>query len=217
MSAAISKNAFFYASVFFVIVLSSIRSYPVYGKLDFFLLDGRTWWPSWRPMIETVINLGNQQPILSDMITCTVLRGVFGQRAVAFRFDHRYNHVDIEQFIMMNREQVLPYGALLLLFKENSISPDADEEASMSVSQLLTDTVMFVSRRKKERVLSEQTPYRCLINLQSFTTSWVPTETGHWSPAWGDPSLLYEFKGKHGKEMETILREEIPENCMVYF
>ena len=78
---------------------------------------------------------------------------------------------------------------------------------------ILSDAARAVARIRA----TAQKPYRCLINLHDFPPSWVPRETGHWSPDWARPSLIYTFHGKHGKEMRQLLHKDPPENCTVYF
>jgi len=214
------KNTFFLVSLLGVIGLSSIRSFPVYGKLDFILLDGRTWWKPLQPMIEEIIAQGDDE-ILSDMITCTILRGVFAQKAVAFRFDRHYSHVQVEEFLKSNRERVMPFGAASLLLHEDShvaenLNLQIDNQR-ISVRQILIDAAMMTDERKKDAKVKKNYPYRCLINLHGFASSWVPGETGHWSEKWSKPYLMYEFQGKHGKEIEPLLRGNPPDNCMVYY
>ena len=53
-----------------------IRSGPVYGKLDFILLETRPWWREWNPMIQNLPKQ-DQKPIYSDPQTSAVLHGVF--------------------------------------------------------------------------------------------------------------------------------------------
>ena len=41
------------------IQLSAIRSPPIYGKLDFLLLDNKPWWPDWEIIINDSIKNKN--------------------------------------------------------------------------------------------------------------------------------------------------------------
>ena len=59
-------------------MIGSIRSGPVYGKLDFILVETRPWWNEWRPMIENLMKQKGK-PIYSDALTSNVLNGVFNQ------------------------------------------------------------------------------------------------------------------------------------------
>jgi len=170
-------------------------------------------------MIEEIMSQGDKV-ILSDMITCTILRGVFGQRAVAFRFDLQYNHVHVEDFLDANRERVMPFGAVSLLLKDRLDYPtpqNSPARYSRSVLQTLVDGAKMTVQRRNNPQEGGSYPYRCLINLHGFESSWVPAETGHWPERWSKPYLLYEFQGKHGKEIEPLLKKNLPQNCMVYF
>jgi hypothetical protein len=59
-----------------IVAVSSVRSGPVYGKLDFLLLEGRPWLAEWKPMIRSVIGR-NEKTILTDSVTSTVFSSVF--------------------------------------------------------------------------------------------------------------------------------------------
>ena len=61
--------------------LSTIRSDPVYGKLDFILLESKPWWNDWKPMIQKLMKQ-NKKPIYTDALTSNVLNGVFNQLTV---------------------------------------------------------------------------------------------------------------------------------------
>lgn len=220
MDLTLWRKFFFLLCLLCIVVLSSVRSRPVYGKLDFLLVDGHPWWRPWQPMIEQVLQDGNT-PILSDMATSTVLRAVFAQKAVSFRFVRRYSHLDVDTLVEMNQgeKKNFPAGALVLLLdlENRKLSSDAtypkqaEEGDNSSIVQLLAETARAMADRPGKH------PYRCLINLHGFTPSWVPIETGHWSPQWADTARFYEFRGRHGKEMESLLMDNPPENCTVYF
>jgi hypothetical protein len=214
------RNVYFFICLVGIIGLSSIRSQPIYGKLDFLLLDGHPWWIPWRSMIEQVIAQG-EQPIISDITTSTVLRAVFAQKAIAFRFDRRYVHLDVDTLVSMNRgtKKVLPVGALFVLLGTGknttvgryTLSEKANAMRDQSLVGILTDAVRKMAAMKKKY------PYRCLINLHGFAPSWVPVETGHWSTQWADTSWFYEFKGKRGDDMESLLKANPPKNCTVFY
>lgn len=211
------KNIYFLVCLALVLGLGSIRSYPVYGKMDFILLPGRPWWPPWRTMIDDVLQQG-EKPIVSDIVTSTVFRAVFAQKAVAFRFSYRYGQIDIERLNAENSQQLQPLGPLLLLLKNTpEFQIDGDllaESRGRMITRMLIDAAVAERQVVDD---GKNYPYRCLINLHGFTPSWVPAETGHWSENWADPSLIYEFKGMRGKKMVQLLRDDPPANCMVYF
>lgn len=203
-----------------VLVLSSIRAFPVYGKLDFFLLDGRPWWKPWRSMIEETLIQG-KQPILSDIITSSVLRAVFAQEAVAFRFDRKYAQVDVEAYSILNAKQknIPPMGGILLLLGNGPDAKSGEAGQPSSRGKSVMELMMELAKATLApvEIAEQQHPYRCLINLQGFKPSWVSKETGHWPWKWAYPSELYEYRGLRGEDMNRLLRQEPPENCMVYF
>ena len=71
-------NLFWLACLASVIGMGTIRSPPFYGKLDFYLLDGRPWWPGWSALI-TETQTQDQTPVYTDYATAYVLSGVFGE------------------------------------------------------------------------------------------------------------------------------------------
>ncbi len=206
------RLAYFLICLVIIIGLSSVRTEPVYGKLDFLLLDGRPWWPSWRPMIEEIIHDG-RQPIFSDRMTSSVLRAVFNQRAVSFRFDSRFIRLNVTRLSELNEKEVsvLPVGGLYLMLHDDQCSSD---DSSYLVDILEKYVGLAIEQQKDGR---ESTPYRCVINVRGFAPSWVPRETRHWPRRWADTSFWYEFEGMRGKDMVQLLREDPPGNCKVYF
>lgn len=72
------KSHYFTGCLITLIVLSGIRSSPIYGKTDFILLDSRPWWISWKPMIESAMKRSFNKPVLTDVVTGNVLHGIFG-------------------------------------------------------------------------------------------------------------------------------------------
>jgi len=194
--------------------LSSIRSAPVHGKLDFYLLDGMPWWEPWRPMIESILEQP-QKPILSDMITDTVLRAVFAQPSPGFRHVRYFYHLDIKEMERVNACQPLPLpvGSIYLLLAEHD-----DDGGTMLPSSKEVFMLKILAEGVSEKKSSVRScRYRCIINLHDFSPSWVPFETGHWSPLWTKPSLVYDFDGKHGKELRLMLHKYPPATCRVYF
>ena len=214
------RRGYFLCCLLAVVLLASIRSQPVYGKLDFYLLDGCPWWKSWRPMIEQTLAGNSARPILSDMITDTVFRAVFAQPSPGFRSNRLFSHISVERFEKMNRIQsrLEPVGALLLLLGNQKSGAGGKSRKSVYSNRQHTRTILTDAAREEALWRKNATsPYRCIINIHDFTPSWLPIETRHWSPDWARPSLLYTFRGKHGKEMRQLFRKEPPENCTVYF
>ncbi len=204
------RKVYFFTCLVCLIGLSSVRSPPVYGKLDFLLLDGHPWWRPWHAMIEQVIAQG-EQPIITDLATSTVLRAVFAQKTVAFRGNRQYTHLDVDALVEMNRgeKKAFPVGALYILLSGGGNS--TGDSSDLSLVRILIDVAL------KMAAMKEKYPYRCLINLQGFTPSWVPVETGHWSTQWANTSWFYEFMGMHGDDMEYLLKANPSKSCMVYY
>ncbi len=207
----IFSTAYYLLCCGLVVLVAGIRSAPVYGKLDFLLLDGKPWWPEWRAMIEEVIQQP-PRPILTDPMTSTVLRGVFDQQTLFYRDSSGVVPLRIEEMDKLSAggKTAFPLGALLLLLAPDSVTVRADgghvEHAPISA---------VPSGGMKE----DNRRYRCLVNLQGFSGSWVPGETGHWWPAFADTGGFYTFQGLDGRRwiMEERLRESPPHHCSVYF
>ena len=193
------------------IALGTIRSAPIYGKMDFYFLEEAPWWKPWQPMIEQVLG-GGIQPIIADMITETVFRGVFAQPSPGFRFNPHFARINIEELIFMNNclsHHYEPIGALYLLLSGETTNQK--ERILDLLSRVAAKTAKEQSTKK------QQYQYRCVINLHDYPASWVPYETGHWSPLWSQPSHIYAFHGKRGKELRQLLRDNPPPGCMVFF
>jgi len=204
-----------------IVGMSSIRSSPVYGKLDFLLLNGRPWWRPWQPMITRILQQGNQ-PVLSDMMTSTVMRGVFGQKALLFRFDRRYLPADVEAFSQLNTPPCpfLPVGAVYLLLADGERIIDkssAKDRFSLKGGMIRMLGDLAKLQRKNCKPDQNDLPYRCVINLRGFPPSWVASESGHWSKWFAYTSSLYRYHGIRGRQLEQLLRENPPQNCIVFF
>ena len=213
------SKIYFYFCLTAILLLASMRSAPVYGKLDFILLNGRPWWTAWKPMVEQILEQGNQ-PILTDSITSTVLRAVFLQKTVAFRFNYKFSNIDVQDMLHMNNSlrKIIPVGALFLLLNKQSYHDQNVNKGKLknvqikSLHELMYDLVKHLGKEETQRK-----PYRCVINLHGFTPSWVPVETGHW-PGWlAHTSAMYRYKGVHGQSLVEIFKKNPPENCMVFF
>lgn len=207
--------------LFMIIGLGSIRSPPVYGKLDFLLLDGRSWWGAWQPMITKVLRQGTR-PVLSDMMTSTVLRGVFGQRALLFRFDRRHSPADVEVFSKLNVPvcHLLPPGAIFLLMSsgERINGKMAAMDRNAFKEGLIKNFADVAELERNDRRQNKNNlPYRCIINLRGFSPSWVASETGHWPKWFAHTSLFYRYHGLRGDQLGALLRKRPVENCMVFF
>jgi len=158
------KAKYFTVSLVIIIMISSIRSGPVYGKLDFISLETRPWWSEWKPMIKNIMK--QEQKIYTDKLTSMVLRDIFNL-PIANKYRGRFR------------------GSVL----------DVKSMDTGKMSQ----------------------KYRYIINLHGFNPSWVPKETGHWSPKLANTSLYYRYNRLRGEELKRFLKENPLKNCEVYF
>ncbi len=204
-----------------IVGLGSVRSSPIYGKLDFLLLDGRPWWRAWQPMITKVLQQGTR-PVLSDMMTSTVLRGVFAQKALLFRFDRRHSPADLEVFSKLNVPvcHLFPPGAVYLLMSSQektngNMATMLRNDQQEGLIKIFADIAELdkTDRRKNKN----NCPYRCIINLRGFSPSWVASETGHWPQWFAHTSLLYRYQGVGGDQLGPLLSKRPVENCMVFY
>ena len=92
---SVLTRAFFSVCLLAIILVSGIRSGPIYGKLDFTLLDSRPWWPEWEPEITKLLQK-EKVKIITDPVTGTVLRGVFNQPTHRFRQMSRLEIIHVE-------------------------------------------------------------------------------------------------------------------------
>lgn len=72
---------FFLCCLVGMVLLATVRSPPIYGKIDFIMLDSRPWWPGWKPLIVTA-KKNSALPVYTDYITSYILVGVMGLRSV---------------------------------------------------------------------------------------------------------------------------------------
>lgn len=148
------KNIYFLACLVLIFGLGSIRSSPVFGKLDFLFLPGRPWQDPWHTMIEDVV-AQEEKPIVSDIITSTVFRAVFVQKAVAFRFTRRYSRIDIARLEAENAQQRRAAGPLLLLL-ENEQNADGNPVTQLLLAVAAAEKKGSRRGRKKSLQMSDQ-------------------------------------------------------------
>lgn len=208
------RYSFFFLSCLLMISASMIRSGPFYGKLDFLLLDKKPWWPAWKPMIEQTLKSG-KQTILSDPMTSTVLRGVFGQSTIYGRKLSYFKPLIVEKMDAENKPSYkgLPFAALILLLSEE---PSGENQ---TVSELMAEYVAHQKKAEKseKNPFFDEKTYRCIINIQGFRASWVPFETRHWNPYLADTKWFYRYHYTHVADLKAELKKYPPENCMVFF
>jgi hypothetical protein len=107
----IFNNIFYCACLAAMISLGMIRSYPLYGKIDFFLLDGRPWWPQWETLVQETRKIGNN-PVYTDYTTGYILAGIFGQQTVLKVSDYKVPRLYIEDMV----ENKVPEGKFTNIF-----------------------------------------------------------------------------------------------------
>ena len=169
-----------------LLVLSGMRSEPVYGKLDFLRLDSRPWWPAWQPMITELLAAPRPDPICTDPVTSMVLTAVFGLDA-APRWQEQGQHLEV-------------YAG-------------QDSHTFLKFRSLRRKKLMNIMACKQ---LAENSDYVCVINLHGFAPSWVGTETGHWQPDLTFTRRAYQLGGHRGRHLERLLEKKTLENCRVF-
>ena len=114
-------NHFWLVCLIGIIGLATIRSPPVYGKIDFFLLDGRPWWPSWKALIADS-RTNDKTPVYTDFITGYILDGVFGEVTLleVFQVQDKLPTLYIEDM----EENKLPAGLLNIYLTQEDFSKD---------------------------------------------------------------------------------------------
>lgn len=95
MRSRLVGNLFYGLCLLLVFVAGMQRSKPIYGKGDFYLVDGRPWWPAWRALIEDTRSRGHA-PVYTDYMTGYVLAGVFGERTVVNVGDEKMPQLEVE-------------------------------------------------------------------------------------------------------------------------
>ncbi len=207
-----AKRGFFFLSLLSLIFFGSHRAGPIYGKLDFLLLDSKPWWPAWKPMIEDLLNAESSKPILSDPMTSTVMRGVFGQETIHRRTLVFKNYFLVEKWDELNNVSYLPPGALILLLSSS-------EKNKQEVKEIMYNYASLINEKDKSYSVGmhPRAPYRCVINMMGFIPSWVPFETNHWQPKTADTKWFYRYHYTHVKDLRDELEKLPPQNCSVFY
>lgn len=193
---------------------STFRAAPFYGKYDFLTIDSMPWWPEWQPMIEQLMVQGYSQPVLSDPVTSSILRGVFHQNTVYSRRDMRRWVKFIEELDRSNSGpyEVLPAGAVYLL-----LAKDKNQR-----NELIEQFTTYVKKKNEIEKMDSTSfhtkkPFRCMINLRGFKPTWVPIETGHWRLRAADTKWFYRMKKTHVVDTEKEIQSQLPDNCDVFY
>jgi hypothetical protein len=98
------KNLFFCLVSIALITLGSIRSSPLYGKIDFFFVEGKPWWPAWKNLI-TQTREKSEIALYTDYVTAYVLAGVYGEKPLIDVEHHKTYLLTIEN---MARREIPP-------------------------------------------------------------------------------------------------------------
>lgn len=94
------------------LLLSSVQSGPIYGKLDFITVDSKKWWDAWQPMIEKVVTWEKEE-IETDYITGYLLYSVFNVQL---------KHNQHNQFTFLSSKQI-PKRSISTMI-QNSVDDD---------------------------------------------------------------------------------------------
>ena len=106
-------------SILVVFGLSTVRSGPVYGKLDFIMVDSLDWWDEWRPMLNAVEHHPDK-PVLTDPLTRKVVKGFLGQPLLKHEPQQRrvrYDIYELEQWPQIRN------GSIRCLMNLHAITP----------------------------------------------------------------------------------------------
>ncbi len=198
---------YFIVCCLLTIVLGSIRGAPIFGKLDFLLLESKPWWPDWKPAVESLLQQGDKQPILSDPVTSTVLRGVFGQSTVYKRKNIGRVVLSVEHLDELNAAPYvsLPVGPVSLLLGKNYTEKKSINKIFMKLIEDENIAGPFVGER----------PYRCFVNFKGFDPSWVPAETRHWRSRTAHTKWFYRMKNTHVRDMPEKIKDNPLKNCLI--
>jgi len=91
------KKIYFFIWLAGIILLSGIRSEPIYGKLDFILLNPCPWWETWGPMIDRIVR-HPEKKLYTDSLTSNLLNAVFNQPTVKpYQWPFYGSSIDIEK------------------------------------------------------------------------------------------------------------------------
>lgn len=220
------KILFVAACGFCMVMISMVRSEPVYGKLDFILVDSKNWWHEMRPMFEEVLTEGSQ-PIITDWTTGFIFERCFGQELYEFGQNAKYLQLNIFTINRINR----PFSerASLQSIYTLLLLADTGTKAKETNTQPLDDEVfapeplLDQNEADDEEVIRPKRPYRCVVNLKGFTPTWVPKETRHW-PASMAQTLGYYYLPIEGGEKPITNHERFIsrlesshiDNCQIY-
>ena len=114
-------NHFWLVCLIGIIGLATIRSPPVYGKIDFYLLDGRPWWPKWKTLV-TDNRTNGKVPICTDAVTGYILDGVFGEVTLLEGYQNRDRMFTL--YIEDMEENKIPAELLNIYLSQEGLTKD---------------------------------------------------------------------------------------------
>ncbi len=217
----ISSTSKRYLQIFFLSIVfsaflfvSSIRTFPFYGKLDFYRVDSKPWWPKWKIGIEELFARGKGE-VLTDPITGMVIRGVFGRPVVISSGKNNQQLLLVEEMDEQcgPRQKTIFAAPLILLLS------DVSNESRTEFYKILTSYANTEKRRRTNifNFSENEYPRHCLVNIRGFTYSWVPTESRHWNPGISKTRWFYRYHYTHVADLEQELRKYPPQNCIVLY
>ena len=208
-----------------MVMLSMIRSGPVYGKLDFILIDSKNWWHEMQPIFKEGLSDGNQ-PILTDHMTGFIFDKCFGHKLLEVTQFKKQSHLSIASMEIVNRpfseRASLQAIYATLLIPETGTKKAQKDHEWMENEPVLPEFApdQNITENKPDR---PERPYRCVINLKGFTSTWVPKETGHWSEMGAHTSWYYYLPDDASdqdiagyKKLVDHLNKAPLKNCRVY-
>lgn len=141
-----------------IILIGGIRSGPVYGKLDFILLDTRPWWNEWKPMIYDLMKK-DRKPIYSDALTSNVLKNVFNYPSA------RYSRSVIKIEAMDNIKTAQKYQCIINLhgFTPSWVPGETHHWRPDSAITSLYYEYNGISGKELKDILIENPPKNCEV------------------------------------------------------
>ena len=152
------KTLYFTVCLMIIILIGGIRSGPVYGKLDFILLDTRPWWNEWKPMIYDLMKK-DRKPIYSDALTSNVLKNVFNYPSA------RYSRSVIKIEAMDNIKTAQKYQCIINLhgFTPSWVPGETHHWRPDSAITSLYYEYNGISGKELKDILIENPPKNCEV------------------------------------------------------
>ena len=157
------KAKYFTVCLVIMIMISGVRSGPVYGKLDFILLETRPWWNEWRPMIEDLMKQKGK-PIYSDALTSNVLKGVFNQ-PIATRYQGKFRGSNINAKSMDGVKISKKYRCIINLhgFTPSWVPKETHHWSPKSANTSIYYEYDGITGEELKRFLKENPPENCEV------------------------------------------------------